>query len=222
MLNKIKSLIKSKKAGRELLFKIRMTRTALCWAWIRFVCFVPSKHFRNYLLNLYKGVTISKDVPIYHGFEWWKGPFVVGSGTSIGFHNHFDCRCGLYIGENVDFASNVCIWTQHHDYNSIDFHSKGAPVHIGNYVWVCSHSIILPGVTIGEGAIVASGAVVTSDVAPYTVVGGVPAKKIGVRDKKAYDYMPSKYWIPFHGIALFPVIGEILKNLPPPVSGFCI
>ena len=64
-------------------------------------------------------------------------------------------------------------------------------------MWVCSHAIILPGVKIGDGAIIASGAVVTSDVEPYTVVGGVPAKKIGIRERKEFDYIPSSYWLPF-------------------------
>ncbi|WP_370630610.1 DapH/DapD/GlmU-related protein [Mucilaginibacter sp. 21P] len=74
------------------------------------------------------------------------------------------------------------IWTLHHDYNSPDFAQAGAPVVIEDYAWVCSRAIILPGVTIGRGAVVAAGAVVTRDVAPYTVVGGTPAKKIADRN----------------------------------------
>jgi len=65
----------------------------------------------------------------------------------------------------------------------------GAPVEIGDYAWVCSRSIILPGVKVGEGAVVACGAVVTKDVEPYTVVGGIPAKKIADRNKNL-EYVP--------------------------------
>lgn len=61
-------------------------------------------------------------------------------------------------------------------------------VAIGDYAWICCRSIILPGITIGEGAVVASGAIVTKDVPPYTIVGGTPAKIIGYREKKAYSY----------------------------------
>lgn len=55
----------------------------------------------------------------------------------------------------------------------------------------------MPGVTIGEGAVVAAGAVVCKDVEPWSIVGGVPAKKIGERERKDYDYVPGTYSIPF-------------------------
>lgn len=89
------------------------------------------------------------------------------------------------------------IWTMHHDYNDINFKAVGSPVIIEDFAWVCSRAIILPGITIGKGAVVASGAVVVKDVEAWTVVGGVPAKKIGDRDKKQYNYIPNEYWIPF-------------------------
>jgi len=165
--------------------------------WIRIFLKIPSLHIRNYIINCYSGVHIDKNVPIYHGFEWWRGEFVVGKGTSIGYNNHIDCRRGVYIGENVCLASNVCIWTLHHDYNDVNFAVKGGPVTIGNYAWLCSHCIILPGVKIGEGAIVASGAVVVKDVEPWTVVGGIPATTISKRKKKEYQYIPGKNWIHF-------------------------
>lgn len=172
-------------------------RTALAWSWIRFICWIPSKSVRRILLNSYKNVKIAPKVPIYRGGLYWEGPLEIGKGTSIGFKCHLDCRRGIKIGENVCLASEVMIWTLHHDYNDIHFAVKGGRVILEDYVWLCARSIILPGVTIGEGAIVAAGAVVCKDVEPWTVVGGVPAKKIGVRERKKYDYAPGAYWIPF-------------------------
>ena len=69
-----------------------------------------------------------------------------------------------------------------------DFCTIGAETMIEDYVWICSRSILLPGVHIGEGAVIASGAVVTKDVEPYTVVGGIPAKKIGERKNRELNY----------------------------------
>ena len=66
--------------------------------------------------------------------------------------------------------------------------SERASVTIGKYAWICSRAIILPGITIGEEAIVASGAVVTKDVLAYTIVGGISARVIGKREKRNWEY----------------------------------
>ena len=69
------------------------------------------------------------------------------------------------------------IYTLCHDLNDSSFSTKGAPVNIEDNVFVFSNAMIMPGVTIGEGAIVLAGSVVTKDVEPWTIVGGNPAKK---------------------------------------------
>ena len=99
-----------------------------------------------------------------------------------------DGRCGLTIGKSAVIAYESIIWTLNHDYNDIHFAAKGGPVNIGEYAWVCSRSIILPGINIGMGAVVASNAVVTKDVPDFAIVAGVPAKIIGYRERKEYDY----------------------------------
>jgi acetyltransferase-like isoleucine patch superfamily enzyme len=89
----------------------------------------------------------------------------------------------LKIGNNVSIAGEVRIYTMEHDIDDPMFSEVGAPVTIEDYVVIGTRVTILPGVTIGKGAVVASGAVVTKDVAPYTVVGGVPATYIKDRNK---------------------------------------
>lgn len=116
------------------------------------------------------------------------GKLLIHKGVSVGPGVLLDARKGLEIGENAVIAYQAVVWTLNHDYNDVNFKSKGAKVIIGPYAWICSRSIILPGVSIGEGAVVASGAVVTKDVEPYTIVGGVPAKVIGKRERKTYTY----------------------------------
>lgn len=193
----IKEYIKGHKILLDIVTRIRCFVTAMQWIYIRIWVRIPCKTIRNWIINSYRGVQVHRSVPIYSGFEWWQGPLEIGEGSNIGFRNHIDSRMGVYMGKNVCLASYVCIWSLHHDYNDIHFCGKGAPVRICDYAWLCSHCIILPGVTIGEGAVVASGAVVTKDVEPWTVVGGVPAKVIGKREQKQYDYIPGKYWVPF-------------------------
>lgn len=86
---------------------------------------------------------------------------------------------GVYIGSDVLIGHNVCILTLNHEFEPekrAELHPR--PVHIEDKVWIGSNATVLPGVTIGEGAIVAAGAVVTRDVDARTVVAGVPAKLI--------------------------------------------
>lgn len=113
---------------------------------------------------------------------------VVDKGVSLGPDILLDARMGLEIGESAVIAYQAIIWSLNHDYNDIHFATKGAKTTIGKYAWVCSRSIILPGVTVGDYAVVASGAIVTKDVPQYAIVAGIPAKVVGYRDDKDYDY----------------------------------
>jgi maltose O-acetyltransferase len=83
----------------------------------------------------------------------------------------------------VNFSTGVWIWTAEHDMNALDFGATSAPVVIEDYAWLSCRTIILPGVTIGYGAVVAAGAVVTKSVPAFAVVGGTPAKVIGERSR---------------------------------------
>jgi len=89
----------------------------------------------------------------------------------------------LRIGNNVSIAGEVRIYTMQHDIDDPDFREVEGDVIIEDYVVIGTRVTILPGVRIGKGAVVASGAVVTRDVEPYAVVGGVPATFIRKRNK---------------------------------------
>ena len=157
-----------------------------------------SRHLRRLVYTRLYGVKMGKDVYMYRHIEL-RAPqkLIIKGKNSIGKHVILDARKGLCIEEGCVIASHVLIWTLHHDYNSDDFRGAGAPVVLGSYSWICSRAIILPGVNIGRGAIVASGAVVTKDVPPYAIVGGVPAKIISYSEKKDYQYNPRH---PYHFI----------------------
>ena len=119
----------------------------------------------------------------YRSFGRNPQPMSVGEHTIINRRCALDGRGGLRIGSNVSLSPEVMLITSNHRKDDPDFAVEDQPIVIEDYVWVGSRATVLPGVTIGKGAVVAAGAVVTKDVPPYAVVGGVPAKVIGERAK---------------------------------------
>ena len=112
-------------------------------------------------------------------------PFYTDYGRNIKLGRHvfinagccFQDQGGIEIGDNVQIGHQTVIATLNHDLNPEKrWNMIAAPVKIGNNVWIGSHATILAGVTIGDNSVVAAGAVVTKDVPPNVVVGGVPAK----------------------------------------------
>ena len=106
----------------------------------------------------------------------------IGRGTVINHGCLLYTTGGLLIGENVSISSGVWLVTGTHDMNDPAFPDSYKPIVIGNHAWIGVRATILAGVTIGEGAVVMAGAVVTKDVPPYAVVGGVPAKVVSQRE----------------------------------------
>ena len=103
----------------------------------------------------------------------------IGKNVFINCCCHFQDQGGIYIGDGTLIGSHVVLATINHGQNPAErADNLPAPIHIGKSVWIGSHSTVLPGVTIGHGAIVAAGAVVAEDVPPNTVVGGVPAREM--------------------------------------------
>lgn len=164
---------------------------------------IPSHHIRKFMYKYFWGVDMQKDVVIYYGAEIRSHyQLHIGKGTIIGDRAILDARAGgIFIGENVNLSSNVSMWTDQHDYNDPDFKlsaGKRGPIRIGDRAWIGPNVIILHSVTIGEGAVVAAGAVVTKNVPPYTLVGGVPAKIIGERNRcLRYEFKGNNY-TPFY------------------------
>lgn len=112
----------------------------------------------------------------------------VGKNTVINEGCRFDSRGGITIGENVSISSEVVILTADHDPMSPEFRYRERPVTIEDHVWIGTRAIVLPGVTIGRGAVVAAGAVVTRNVPSLEIVAGVPARSVGRRPESALGY----------------------------------
>lgn len=145
--------------------------------------YVPWHAFRLFVYRL-MGMKIGKKTVFA-----WRSRFFYPTGIKIGDHcnigndGFFDGRQGILIGNDVVLSMGVWIWTFQHDPQSPTFESRGGPVVIEDYAWISSRVTILPNIRIGKGAVVAANALVTNDVAPYSIVGGVPAKVIGERTK---------------------------------------
>jgi acetyltransferase-like isoleucine patch superfamily enzyme len=175
---------------------IRRYLAGLQFLSIKVMCRLPSHALRKMFLRS-MGAMIEKNVAFYSGAEVRKPKLLsIGSGTSIGHDAVLDARYGLRIGRNVNLSSQVMIWSAQHDYRSPSFASTGGPVTIEDNAWLGPRSVILPGVTVGKGAVVAAGAVVTKDVEPYAVVAGVPAVKVRTRPAEM-DYVPADDLLPF-------------------------
>ncbi len=120
-----------------------------------------------------------------------KANFGTGSGIEIGNNSGLGINCKvrgpLQIGNNVMMGPDVIIFTSNHETSRTDIPMRGQgstlpqKVTIEDDVWIGARVIILPGVTIGKGAILAAGAVVSKDVPDYAIVGGVPAKVLKYR-----------------------------------------
>jgi acetyltransferase-like isoleucine patch superfamily enzyme len=109
----------------------------------------------------------------------------IDSGTYIGEFNNIRASGGtIKIGKNCLISQHITIVAANHQFvkgqliKTQNWTSDNNFITIGDDVWIGSGAIILPGVTIGEGAVIAAGSVVNKNVEPYTIVGGVPAKKI--------------------------------------------
>ena len=108
----------------------------------------------------------------------------VGSYCVINSFTHIWGHKGVTIGNRVMIASHVAITSLTHDYTNPNMRfapAVGAPIFIEDDVWIGAHAVIMPGVTIGRGAVVGSGAVVRDDVPPFAIVVGVPARIVRYR-----------------------------------------
>lgn len=144
----------------------------------------PSRTLRALYLKCWlkafgKGTGVQMDCRFLNGRK-----VELGDRNVINFGCLFDGRrFQIRTGSDVSIGPEASILTLGHDPQSQDFSDRGGDVVIGNRVWIGYRAIVLPGVTIGDGAVVGAGAVVTRDVEPYTIVAGSPAKKVGDRSR---------------------------------------
>lgn len=164
----------------------------LVWEFVWGCLFRPTPRWclngwRRFLLKAF-GARISAGVRIQGGARCWQ-PWKL----EIGEHSWVDSGVNLYavdrltIGAHSVISTGAFLCTASHDPSSPIFELITGPIVVGDMAWIGARSFIMPGVLIGEGAVVGAGSVVTKDVAPWTIVAGNPAREIGRRGSLDVD-----------------------------------
>jgi maltose O-acetyltransferase len=115
----------------------------------------------------------------------------IGDHSVVNYGVLLDGRSGLTIGNCVSISEGTVTLTLQHDVDDPGLGLEGGPIELGDYVFVGAYARILPGVSVGKGAVVAAGALVTHAVPPFAVVGGVPARYMRER---THDLAYSPEW----------------------------
>jgi acetyltransferase-like isoleucine patch superfamily enzyme len=181
-----------RRSGGLRLFSIR----AVNFATNSLVAHVPSFAARRAWYARVLGIELGDHVGIFLGCHIWyyTPPQVRRDGSRIGANTvinrgcTLDLRGGLEIGENVSISPEVMILTAGHRMDDPAFPVELKRVVISDYAWIGTRAMIMPGVTLGRGCVVAAGAVVTRDVRPLAIVAGVPAREVGERPESGLGY----------------------------------
>lgn len=174
--------------GRRIIRRVTTVTKEFIVMILHFIGVIPIHHVRRFFYRL-AGMRIGTGTSIHTGLHLYDPTNIeIGKDTVIGEGAVLDGRGKIVIGSHVAFATGVMVYNSQHDIRDPQFAAITKVVHIDDYVFIGPRAIILPGVHIGKGAVVGAGAVVTKDVPPGVVVGGVPAVQIGDRPLQHYAY----------------------------------
>jgi acetyltransferase-like isoleucine patch superfamily enzyme len=149
---------------------------------------VPAHGLRLFFYRHLLKIQVGQKTSIHRNCRFYFPPGVkIGAHCIINRDVLLDGRMSLVIKDNVSISEGSAIITLEHDPDSPTFANRGQAVLVEDRVFIGMRALILPGVVLGEGSVVAAGAVVTRDVAPFQIVGGVPARVIGQR-RQDLDY----------------------------------
>jgi acetyltransferase-like isoleucine patch superfamily enzyme len=153
-----------------------------------FISNIPSHVFRLWYYRYIMKFKIGKGSTVFMNckFDCSEG-LIIGENTVINANCRLDSRGELEIGNNVSVSEDVIFLTADHNEDLIGISGRAKKIVIKDYVWIGTRAMILPGVAIEKGAVVAAGAVVTRNVESLHIVAGIPAKKINLRPEK-FDY----------------------------------
>ena len=145
---------------------------------------VPFFAWRRTMLNLW-GAHVDAHARVYPSAKVWAPWRLVVDdyatlAPGVEVYNPSEVR----LEHHAIVSQDAYLCTASHDYNSPEFTFITAPIRIGAHAWVCARAIVLPGVSVGEGAVLAAGGVASKDLDPWTVYAGNPARAVKKRRRK--------------------------------------
>ncbi|SHG17481.1 putative colanic acid biosynthesis acetyltransferase WcaF [Arenibacter palladensis] len=145
---------------------------------------IPFRYMRNLILRAF-GAKIPLNTLVYSSCKIW-APWnlEIGKNSCVGPNTELYNKAAIIIGDNSVVSQGTKLYTASHDITDMKHPLIMYPIHIGDKSWIAADCFVGPGVTVGEGAVAGARAVVFKDVAPWTVVGGNPAKFIKNREIK--------------------------------------
>lgn len=144
---------------------------------------LPSRHLRKWFYQMLGAKIGKRTFPCRRVEILLPKGLKLDDGVAVGWFAELDARGGIRIDHDTNISSHVKLITGSHDVNDPDFTADFLPIHVGHHVWIGTGATVLQGVRIGDGAVIAAGAVVTCNIPEYEIWGGVPAKKISERSR---------------------------------------
>lgn len=146
--------------------------------WNGFVTHMPGNDFRIFVLRWLFRAQVGNNTRLWRGLRldgMCFGNIEIGADCEIPRGTLFNCSEGLRIGNRVFLGHDVSFYGADHDPDLLEMPARYAPIVIEDGVWIASRATVLKGVVVGHDSVVAYGAVVTQNVPPWAMVGGVPA-----------------------------------------------
>jgi maltose O-acetyltransferase len=155
---------------------------------------VPVHRFREWAFRAVARNALGSGTVLERGVRLTtKGGVTIGSQTIINRNVTLDGRGPLKVGDNVNISPEAMLLTADHDPHSPTFQGRTHVTVVHDRVWVATRAVVLPGASVGEGAILAAGAVVHGVVEPWTISAGNPGRVIGQRSRAAQSQLPPSY-----------------------------
>lgn len=153
------------------------------------VAYIPIHAVRLFYYRAVMGYRIGRGSTVFLGCRFdSSGGLSIGSDSTINDSCFIDTRGGVVIGNCVAITSGVWISSVKHDIETVDFTAIAQPVVIHDYAFIGRRALILQGCTVGRGAVLGAGSVLTKSIPDYEVWAGNPAKRIGLRKQRDFAY----------------------------------